>query len=307
MEKKIKRALAVSGGGALGAFGGGKIQYLCQDQGRDYDLFVCTSTGSLLAPLASIGDFDRLHKAYTTVNQKDIFDINPFTKKGNINILNAIWRMICGKKTLGESNNLRKRISEYFTEDDYKKSLELKKEIVATTVNILESKIEYKSSITSGMTYNDMGDWLWASACAPIFMTLVKKDGLEYVDGGIMEHIPIQYAIDNGAEEIDVIIHRTEKYDESPKPKIKNILEFFGLIVDTMLKQVSTDNVIIPNLEAKEKDVIINLYYLPYKLTDNSLLFDEETMKKWWDLGRNGVENESHCKSITLKKKKKIK
>ena len=44
------RALVISGGGSKGAFAGGVAQYLIeQDKGREYDMFLGTSTGSLLS------------------------------------------------------------------------------------------------------------------------------------------------------------------------------------------------------------------------------------------------------------------
>ena len=42
------RALVISGGGSKGAFAGGVAQYLMQELNHNYDLFIGTSTGSLL-------------------------------------------------------------------------------------------------------------------------------------------------------------------------------------------------------------------------------------------------------------------
>lgn len=42
----MKKALVISGGGSKGAFAGGIAQYLMEEEQRDYDLFVGTSTGS---------------------------------------------------------------------------------------------------------------------------------------------------------------------------------------------------------------------------------------------------------------------
>ncbi len=49
-------ALVISGGGSKGAFAGGVAEYLMVDMQKTYDLFVGTSTGSLLAPLLAVGD-----------------------------------------------------------------------------------------------------------------------------------------------------------------------------------------------------------------------------------------------------------
>ena len=42
------RAMVISGGGSKGAFAGGVAQYLMQEMDHKYDLFLGTSTGSLL-------------------------------------------------------------------------------------------------------------------------------------------------------------------------------------------------------------------------------------------------------------------
>jgi len=42
------KALVVSGGGSKGAFGGGVAQYLIEEEKKEYDLLIGTSTGSLL-------------------------------------------------------------------------------------------------------------------------------------------------------------------------------------------------------------------------------------------------------------------
>jgi len=55
------RALVISGGGSKGAFAGGVAQYLLQNKGHHYDLFVGTSTGSLLITNLALGKIDKLH------------------------------------------------------------------------------------------------------------------------------------------------------------------------------------------------------------------------------------------------------
>jgi predicted acylesterase/phospholipase RssA len=69
------KALVISGGGSKGSFGGGVAQYLIEEQGRDYDLLIGTSTGSLLVPFLAVKKLDKLKEAYTTVTQKKIFKV----------------------------------------------------------------------------------------------------------------------------------------------------------------------------------------------------------------------------------------
>jgi len=116
MEKKnLKRALCISGGGCMGAWGGGLLQYLIEEKSYDWDMYFGTSTGSLLITLTALQEMDKLKEKYTSVTNKDIFSVNPFTKKGKINYFNLIWRTIRKKNSLGEANGLKKIIREMFT------------------------------------------------------------------------------------------------------------------------------------------------------------------------------------------------
>lgn len=304
-----KTALSISGGGAWGAWGGGTIQGLYECMNKDYDIIIGASTGSLLSPLTALKEMDRLKEAYTSVTQKDIFNVNPFTKKGDISLLNAFWRIAIvntfsslfkkgNKPTLGESVNLRDTIMKFFTEEDFDKIRENDTEVISTVVNLNTELAEFKS--TKDCDYKDFVDWIWASACAPIFMSLVEKDGFEYTDGGIVEHIPIQEAIDKGATEVDVIIHRPEQYSQRRGYKSTNILKMFARVNDIMHKEISKNDVSISKLRALDEDVTINLYYTPYKLSNNSLLFNKKAMNKWWDLGYNGIKEDS-CSKETFK------
>lgn len=279
----MKKALVISGGGALGAYGGGVAEALIKIKKRQYDLIVGTSTGSLLSPLIATGDFEKLKEAYTSVNQKSIFDFNPFNCHNKISLPKAVIRMILKKLSLGDSNNLRKVISQFFSEEDYAKVLKNKVELVACVTNLNTKTAEYKSILDN--SYEDICDWLWISANAPTFMSTVKKNGDYYVDGGIKQHTPAQIAIDSGADEIDIIVHRTIDYKEEKRWEPKNFFDTLMRTIQILAEEVSLNDIEITKLEANEKNVKINIYYLPRKLTENSLIFDKKIMTDWWNEG----------------------
>ena len=113
------KALVISGGGSKGAFAGGVAQYLIEEKQKDYDLFLGTSTGSLLVCHLALGKVDKVKDIYTSVNQDSIFNHCPFIikkKKGvetiGIHHFNVIKNFLKGRKTFGESENLRKLIKE---------------------------------------------------------------------------------------------------------------------------------------------------------------------------------------------------
>lgn len=295
------RALVISGGGSKGAFAGGVAQYLLQNKGHHYDLFVGTSTGSLLIPHLALGNIDKLHRIYTNVNMDQIFDINPFIiKKKNrinyvtINHFNVIRQFLRGKRTFGESRNLQKFIKTNlsFSEFEYLKSLPV--DVVVTVTNISKNEPEYKS--IKDCSYEEFCDWIWISSNYLPFMSLVKKNGCEYGDGGFSSLIPIAEAINRGATEIDVIILETEiKISKTILGKNP-----FSLLIDLFLftlDQVGKLDLSNGKLAAKNKNVKLNLYYTPTKLTNNALIFNQNKMKKWWQLGFKYAQNKSEIMS----------
>lgn len=295
----MKRALVISGGGAKGAWGGGIAHGLVNKHGAEWDKLYGCSTGSLLVTLTALREMTRLKEAYTTVNSDDIFSVNPFTKSGKINVLNAICRIVKGKTSLGESGKLLDKVFDFFTIDDFRKIQGSGKEIFCTVTNYSTGCVEYKSS--EKLSYADYVEYTVASTSVPIAMDLVRKDGGEYLDGGVMEHVPLQKAIDDGADVIDVIIMRPENYP-AESWKAKNILQVFMRTVDLMEKEVSTSDVIIGKLLAR-KDVTLNFYYTPRVLTDNSLVFDKEQMTGWWNEAYASVMDDTMAvRTVALKR-----
>ena len=120
------RALVISGGGSKGAFAGGVAQYLMEDLGKEYDMFLGTSTGSLLIPHLSLKKVDKVYNLFTNVTQRDIFSVSPFVqrKKGDreyvsIDFINSLWQFIRMKRTFGESKHLKRNIRRNFTEEEF--------------------------------------------------------------------------------------------------------------------------------------------------------------------------------------------
>ena len=285
----MKKALVISGGGSKGAFAGGVAQYLMKHENRDYDLLLGTSTGSLMISHLALHKLDELKVLYTNVNQDSIFSNNPFSIRSvdgqkivSINHLNTLWNFLNGRKTFGESKNLRKLIAKNITKEMYDEIRSSEKEIVVTVSNLTTNRIEYKSN--KDCTYEDFCDWIWGSCNYVPFMSLLEKDHSQYADGGFGTLVPIREAILRGATEIDAIILETEIPLINRLPA-KNPFSLLFDVFGFMLTHVERHNITIGKLAAKNKDVQLNLYYTPTVLTTNSLVFDQKMMRKWWKSG----------------------
>lgn len=283
------RTLVISGGESKGAFAGGVSEHLLCNAEKNYDLFVGSSTGSLLVPFLAIGDIERIKKLYTTISQSDIFTVCPFIikrKNGAVklrmNHLGIIMQFIKTQKTLGDSSALRLLIKKNFKAADFDQIKALNKEVVVTVANLTTQMIEYKSS--NDYNYEEFCDWMWASCNLSPLMSLFQKDGNDYADGGFGNLIPVQEAILKGATEIDTIVLRQEKAVYS-NPPLQNAIEVFARTSDFMLGQIANDDLIISKLEAASRNVKINFYYITRELTAHSFVFDKEEMSKWWQEG----------------------
>ena len=285
----MKKALVISGGGSKGAFAGGVAQYLMKKENRDYDLFLGTSTGSLMVSHLALGMLDELKVLYTNVDQETIFSNNPFKIKKiagekvvSINHFNTLWNFIQGRKTFGESKNLQSLIKNNITKKMFDSIRESNKEVVVTVSNLSANQIEYKSS--NDCTYEDFTDWIWGSCNYVPFMSLLEKNHCQYADGGFGSLVPIREAILRGATEIDAIILETE-VTQINKLHSKNPFSLLFNVFDFMLTHVERHNITIGKLAASNKNVKLNLYYTPTVLTTNSLVFDQKLMRKWWKSG----------------------
>ena len=285
----MKKALVISGGGSKGAFAGGVAEYLLKEKKNTYDIFLGTSTGSLMVSHLALGEIDALKTIYTGVNQRSIFNINPFriTNKNGVTIVNirhsaTLLSFLKGSKTFGESKNLRKLITKKITRDIYDTILKEKKEVVVTISNFTANRIEYKS--IQEHSYEDFCDWIWGSCNYIPFMSLLEKNGYQYGDGGFGCLIPIREAIERGAKVIDAIILETEITQINRMPA-KNPFSLLFTIQEFMMEHVEKHNITIGKLSAKQNNVELNLYYTPTVLTTNSLVFDTKKMSKWWSSG----------------------
>jgi len=232
-ESSAQRVIVISGGGARGAWGGGVAESLHKEEKFNYDLAIGTSTGSLLVPFVISKNFEKAKESFTGVTQRSIFNVNPFKKKegkeDQIKFLPAIFRIVIGKRTIGESKNLRELIRRDIPIDVYEQMLDY--QFMVTVVNFSTAETRYFSNKDydtrgydcSGLerkalkecqtkkdsVYNEMINWIWASGNQPLFMSLLKTkvdtatritnrgrtksitNKHFWVDGGIRENIAV--------------------------------------------------------------------------------------------------------------------
>lgn len=181
-----KTALVISGGGSKGAFAVGILKSLFKTASHlHFDHIIGTSTGSLIAPFAAVGDVTTLEKLYTSVSTEDIitkFDI------GNRFLFN---------NSLFGVEPLARLIEQNYTNEFYKKLNGTGSFIYLTTTCLQTGETTYFTNDPKlpfpGMAYLENGDMfrraVLASTCQPVLMPPIEiKPGSrpfrQYVDGG---------------------------------------------------------------------------------------------------------------------------
>ena len=249
----MSRALVISGGGSKGAFAVGVIKRLLREYPLlDFDMYVGTSTGSLIAPLAAMGAYDLLEELYTTVKTEDII------KKSNIgDRLN--------QHSIFDANPLWNLIMRYYNDDNYEVLQESGKSIFLTTTCLQTSELVVYTNIANPATskYYEVKSLVnadhfrkavMASACQPVFMPPIKVNlkvpgernpHHQFVDGGVREYAGIQMAIDNGATEIFTILLSTGD-KVIVDAEFKSIFPILQQTIDIFTEDVGKNDLIVP-------------------------------------------------------------
>ena len=292
---KEKKACLISGGGSWGAFGGGTLARI----NGDYDTVIGVSTGSLLAPLTALKEWEMLRQAYTNVDNSKVFDCglfkgNPISKKGKIRKLPLIITLLRGDKSVCTSNALRKTIDKFFSESDFNELRNQNKEILVGTQNFVQvpSKTHYFSSLD--VNYEDFKDWMWCSANFPFFTSLVKKSWKDkqgcfhvgqWSDGGIGDLTGINNLINMGYTDIDIVLHRTKIEDKFEGHRIHTLMDNVITSINAMRYDVEFEYFYEWIRKLNKEGANVTVYWLPRKLSKNSMVFNKIDMSEWWDEG----------------------
>jgi len=302
----MKRGLVISVGGSKGAYAGGIIEYYIRN-GITYDNLYGSSIGSLLIPFAATNNYNKLKTAFSSITMDDIFSINPFKieKQSNgiyvygVNYWNIFKNIIINKQiALGDTTKLRTHtIPKFFTKDNYIDLINSGKKILIVVTNMSTGMPEEKD--LKDYTYEEFCDWMWASTCAPPFMSLPEINGCHYTDGGVSTQVPIKQAILDKNDIIDVIVLDKEKTDWAIE-HIRNILHYQIKLLLLMMNKIKDHQIDIGYLaHHATKKIQINFHYLNKRLTNNALIFDKELSEKWWEAGYKYAENKE-CVSYLI-------
>ena len=228
-----KLGLVLSGGGAKGAYQIGAYRAL-RKLGKNPQIVTGTSVGAINGLLIVQGDLYKAVKLWKNMTFSKIYDEDSFEKCDNDSIRDIYKEYV--KSFISEGGMDITRLLEMI-DDNYNPTKLFKSPINYGLVTYNYSKNCPVMMTKQDMTKDNVKDYVIASAsCYPAFKPYQIGDEL-YIDGGYYDNLPVNLAVEMGADEIIAIdlravgFRRKTTYDVpttviSPRNKVTNFLVF---------------------------------------------------------------------------------
>ncbi|PZX12404.1 putative patatin/cPLA2 family phospholipase [Breznakibacter xylanolyticus] len=108
----------------------------------------------------------------------------------------------------------------------------------------------------TGSSFEEFRDWLTATSSLPIISPPKCIDGSRYMDGGLLDSIPVSQALGNGQSRAVVVLTRPKGYRKRP-PRfpalVRRCCRNYPLVADMLLNRARRYNQAVDQLEALEQ------------------------------------------------------
>lgn len=222
-------AVALSGGGAKGAFQVGALEQLVLRRGVKIDIAVGTSTGAIQALGVAQDQIAELVRFWMDLKGPD--DI--YRKRGG-----PLLAALNGKEGLYDTAPLRRLLGEFADGAALKAS---GKSLRLTVVNLASGQL-----ISVGENAPNIADWVYASCAMPFaFDPLTSKaaDGAidQWVDGGVRDVTPLDEALKLKPRAV-IVIRASAPPAIATRKRYKNLVEIGLRATDILQSEVSLND-----------------------------------------------------------------
>lgn len=187
----MKRALVLSGGGAKGSYQVGVYKALRKLRIK-IDIITGTSIGSINGALFTAGDYLKAKRLWLTISTNNLFD----QKFDSVKDLQGVASEILKNKGL-KFDKAEGFLNKIISESKIRKS-RIDYGLVTVNLKTMVPKMLTKNMIPKGKLVSYI---IASSTCFPA-VEMKEIDGNYYIDGGYYDNLPINLAVDMGADEI---------------------------------------------------------------------------------------------------------
>ena len=194
-----KKALVLGGGGAKGSYQMGAWRAF-RELGMEFDIIVGTSIGAINGALMTQDSFETADKLWSTIEYENLFGED---RQGDVRSINSVLDMVkfAVNDGLLEGRLDTSRLEQLVIDTiDEQKVRNAKNDfgLVAVELPTMRPFVPMIADMPEGSLH---GSIMASSACFPVFSPY-EMNGMRYIDGGYYDNLPINMAIEHGAEEI---------------------------------------------------------------------------------------------------------
>lgn len=198
-------AVIFEGGGMRGAYTAGVIDAFIEHD-VEYSVIYGVSSGACHATTFLSRQFGRARKIIVDyVHDKRYFGLKTLLKTGNMFGIDFIFQ------------TLAHELEPY----DYETAAKSKSKFLVGVINIKSAVSEYFQVKDTDAEYHVLA----ATMALPIISRPVKLNGNKYLDGGIVDSLPIQRALDDGCKKIVMV----QTQDPTFRRKFNMLTPFFAI------------------------------------------------------------------------------
>lgn len=275
----MKKGLVLEGGAMRGMFTAGVIDVFMEN-GIKFDGAVGVSAGAAFGCNYKSGQIGRVIRYNTKfIQDKRYCGLRVLLKTGNFYSTEFCYNEVPMKYDIFDFDAYRKNPMEFF--------------VVCTNINTGNAVYhKYEGDASEGF------DWIRASASMPLVSQIVKIDGLELLDGGVSDPIPLRYFQSIGYEKNVVVLTQPKDYTKKPNglmplirhkyknyPNLVAIMEnrhnMYNKTIDFILEQEKAGKILVIRPDGK----------LPVKRTERK----PDKLRETYEIGRK-------CASENLEK-----
>lgn len=249
--KKYKKGLVLSGGGARGIAHLGAVKAL-YEYGHQFDVIIGTSMGAIVGSVLANG-----------YHPDEVME----KLKLNGNLFLSFFRPDISTNNMLTMGGARKILEKILTVENIE---DLPIHFIATATNFTHGKSCYFEK-------GDIIDAVIASSSIPVIFPPVMMDGIQYIDGGVLNNLPVRY-IRNDCEKI-AAFHVNPQNLGLHNGEVKGFIN----IADRAFNLCMFNNVL--------PDIPLCDFYLEHDNLDEYTTFDFSKSKEIFDLGYENTKN----------------
>ncbi len=227
-DGRPRTALVLAGGGIRGAVQIGMLQVLTEHgfvPDRIYGTSVGAINGAAFAGDPTREGVERMTRIWLALNREEVY---PQSR------LHGPWLYFRQRLSVYANSGLRTIVENGITYDRLEDAV-VPVEVVAT-------------SLTDGrerwFTYGPVVEAVLASAAIPAIFPPIEIDGDRFIDGGVVDNVPIRRAIESGATRIVVLLCTPPTY--SPAPTKRPVEAMLNALLISIHARFARDLVQLP-------------------------------------------------------------